>query len=373
MLHLLKYRLKSSIGNRQSMFWALFFPIILGTLFNFTIGKMNDGDLATIPVAIVKEEQEKVFTSFLKEMEDSDSKIVSVKEMDEDQALAALEEKEIKGIFYAGEKVSLSVSGKGMEESILETILESYMDGINVMTNVAAVHPEGLNDAMTSMYDYQGLVESVSLTGKTINGNIQYFFALIAMACLYGCFLGADTAFELQANLTTLGARRCVAPIHKLKMIVADMIGTFIIHFTNLMLLLLYLRYILKIGFDGQMGKMVLVVLMGSIIGVSLGILVGSIGRMKENIKIGVLLGVSMISSFLSGLMIGNMKDLIEKNAPIINRLNPAALIADAFYCINVYDNPARFSRNLWTLGALSMVMIVGSYLLVRRERYDSI
>lgn len=373
MLHLLKYRLKSSLGNRQSMFWALFFPIILATLFYFTIFKMEEGDMTTIPVALVEKEQGEVFTDFLLEMEKNDSHIISVKEMDEDQALKALEEKEVKGVFYAGEKVSLSVSNKGIEESILESILKSYVDGANVMENVANLHPEGMGDAIASMNDYQSLVESVSLKGESTNGNIQYFFALIAMACLYGCFLGVVTAFELQANLTTLGARRCVTPIHKLKMIVVDMIGTLILHFTNLMLLLLYLRYVLKIGFDGQMGKMVLVVFMGCIIGVSMGILIGSIGRMKEGIKIGIMLGSSMICSFLSGLMIGNMKDIIEKNAPVINRLNPAALISDAFYCINVYDDPLRFSRNLWTLGALSIMMLVGAYLLVRRERYDSI
>ena len=39
----------------------------------------------------------------------------------------------------------------------------------------------------------------------------------------------------------------------------------------------------------------------------------------------------SMVCSFLSGLMNNTMKDLVEKNMPVINRINPAALISDAF------------------------------------------
>lgn len=376
MLHLLKNSLRCNIRNTTSMFWALLFPIILGTMFYFTIYKMDETDFTTIPVAVVNDkdtEQSKAFLDFLSEMEKDDSQIIEVEDMKEDQALKALEDKKVKGIFYAGDKLSLSVSEKGMEESILQSLLESYLDSSNLMMNVAATHPEKMNEALSSMNDYQNLVESVSLKGKTMNNNIQYFFTLIAMGCLYGCFLGIIPAFNLQANLTALAARRCIAPTHKLKMIVVDMFGTFIIHFLNMIILLLYLRYILGIGFDGQMGKMILVTFMGSVIGVSLGILVGSIGKIKESYKLGIMLGVSMVCSFLSGLMIGEMKDILEKHAPVVNRLNPAALISDAFYCINVYDDPARFARNLWTLGVMSALMLAASYWVIRRERYDSI
>ena len=118
---------------------------------------------------------------------------------------------------------------------------------------------------------------------------------------------------------------------------------------------------------------MLLISFLGSLIGVSLGIFVGSMGRMKEGIKIGIILGISMICSFLSGLMNGTMKDIVEKHAPFINRINPAALISDAFYCINVYDDMARYYRNLITLVIMSILLITASFLLIRRERYDSI
>ena len=118
---------------------------------------------------------------------------------------------------------------------------------------------------------------------------------------------------------------------------------------------------------------MLLISFLGSLIGVSMGIFVGSLGKMKEGIKIGIILGISMVCSFLSGLMNNTMKDLVEKNAPFLNRINPAALISDAFYCINVYNDPARYYRNVLTLAGMSAALVFASFLLIRRNRYDSI
>ena len=104
-----------------------------------------------------------------------------------------------------------------------------------------------------------------------------------------------------------------------------------------------------------------------------MGLFVGSLGKLSEGIKVAVILAISMVCSFLAGLMNSNMKDLVEKHAPIINRINPAALISDAFYCINVYDDTARYYRSLATLAVMCVVLVMASFFMVRRERYDSI
>lgn len=94
---------------------------------------------------------------------------------------------------------------------------------------------------------------------------------------------------------------------------------------------------------------------------------------MGEAMKIGLFLGISMVASFLSGLMIGGIMDLIEKHAPIVNRLNPAALIADAFYCVCIYEDMDRYVRDLSLLAGMSLVFAFVAFLSVRRVRYDSI
>ena len=202
---------------------------------------------------------------------------------------------------------------------------------------------------------------------------MQFFYALVAMACMYGAFIGFGVAITLQANLTSLAARRCVTPTHKLTLILSEMLSAFVLHFFNVVILLLYLRYILKLDFHGQTTEMLLISLIGSMIGVSMGVFVGSFGKMKEGAKIGILLGISMVCSFLAGLMNAEMKYTVEQHAPFINRINPAALISDAFYCINVYNDQARYSRSLFTLLVMCAVLLAASFYMVRRERYDNI
>ena len=268
---------------------------------------------------------------------------------------------------------SLTVNAHGIPESILQSVLESYHNNLHTIRSILKEHPSGILAGLSQMADTQELVQELSLGGKTIDGNSQFFYALIAMACLYGCFIGFGSAITLQANLTALAARRCVTPTHKLKLIVSEQIASFLIGYVDVIILLFYLRNILKLDFQGQMGRMLLISLFGSLIGVSIGIFVGSFGKMSEGIKVSIILAISMVCSFLSGLMNSSMKDLVEKHAPVINRINPAALISDAFYCINVYNDTARYYRNLVTLAVMSAAFVMASFLLIRRNRYDSI
>lgn len=374
MLHLLKYNLKVKLKNFGMTFWPLAFPLILGTLFYFAFGNISDADFQTIPVAVVEKAQaDQVFLMFLDQIEGGEDKLLSVEEMTDEQAQEKLGAKKVSGIYYVGAEPTLTVASNGIEESILQSVLYSYENARSTVRNMLKIHPEGIFDGLRAMLRRQNSVQELSLGGRTIDGNVQFFYALIAMGCLYGCFIGFGAAISLQANLTALAVRRCVTPTHKLKLVLSEQIVSFFLGYVDVVILLLYLRYVLKLDFQGQMGRMLVICFLGSLIGVSMGIFVGSLGKMKEGVKIGIILGISMVCSFLAGLMNNTMKDIVEKHAPFINRINPAALISDAFYCINVYDDPARYHRSLITLAVMGVVLVTASFLLIRRERYDSI
>lgn len=374
MLHLLKYNVKVKLKNFGMTFWPLAFPLILGTLFYFAFGNISDADFQTVPVAVVEEAHaDQVFLAFLDQIEGGEDKLLSVEKMTDEQAQDKLEAKKVSGIYYVGAEPTLTVASNGIEESILQSVLYSYENARSTVRNMLKIHPEGIFDGLRAMLRQQNSVQELSLGGRTIDGNVQFFYALIAMGCLYGCFIGVGTAIRLQANLTALAARRCVTPTHKLKLVLSELISSFLLGYVDVVILLLYLRYVLKLDFQGQMGRMLVICFLGSLIGVSMGIFVGSLGKMKEGVKIGIILGISMVCSFLAGLMNNTMKDIVEKHAPFINRINPAALISDAFYCINVYDDLARYHRSLITLAVMGVVLVTASFLLIRRERYDSI
>lgn len=374
MFHLMKYNLMVKIKCINVIFWPLMFPLILATLFYFAFGTMEEADFETVQTIVVEEtDADTVFLEFLETMEEEENHLIEIRKMSRQEALSALEEKKASGIYFVGERPALTVAGSGIPESILQSLLESYENGKQTLQMIAEKHPEGLSQAIERMGEYEELVKQVSLGGRTTDGNAQFFYALVAMACLYGAFIGMDAALNIQANLSPLAARRCVTPTHKLKLILAEMLSCFLLHYVNVLILLAYLRYVLKMSFQGQMPQMLLISLIGSMIGVSMGIFVGSLGKMGEGIKVGILLGISMTGSFLAGLMSADMKYLVERNAPFVNRINPAAVITDAFYCINVYDDPVRFTRSLITLSGMCVILTLVSFLLIRRERYDSI
>ena len=375
MLKQMKYALLTKLRNPSIVFWPFLFPLALATLMYFAIGQMDQADFETVPAAVVVEEEGEAVDSFLPFVDamDESSGLIRAEKMTEEAALKALEKGEAEGIFYVGNDVRLTVSGNGCPESILQSVLASYQSGEEAVKDIARLHPEGMQDALEKMKEYDTAVNQVSLGGTTIDGNVQIFYALIGMACLYGCFIGFGCALWLQANLTALAARRCVAPVHRLKLILTEFGAGFLVHFANMIVLLAYMRYVLKLEFTGSFAEMTGLVLVGSMFGVSMGIFVGSLGKVGEGIRIGSLLGISMSLSFLAGLMDASVKDAVEQHAPVLSRVNPAALISDALYCINVYDAPERFADNMVILIIMSALMVGGAFLIVRRERYGSI
>lgn len=371
MMHLLKYLLIQTVREKENMFWALMFPIVLGTFFYFSFGSGDMGeDMEAIPVAVVREAEDHAFMTFLDEM---DGGILKVSEMTEDKAQAALKGGKVAGIFHAGDTLSLTVGSSGISESILKSLLDTYQKNAAMMERIAEEYPERMQDALQSLGEYRTMTTAVSPGGKTHDNNVMYFFALIGMACLFGAFLGLQSIYDMKPNLSALGARQSITPTHRLKLILCDLIVVFVIHYINILLVVAYLRFVLKINLGDNIAALLSVCLLGSMIGVAYGIMIGCLKKVDKGVKIGIVVGSSLFFSFLAGMMVGNMKDIIERSCPVVNRLNPAAVLSDAFYCMAVYDSPERFLRNIITMVIMAVLFVTIAFLGIRRERYDSI
>jgi len=373
--HLIKYRMLQTIRKKSQMFWALAFPIILGTFFYISFGSGEMGeDMEAVPTALVIQDKDsdtaKAFTEYMDRL---DGSAVQITYMTDEEAEKALRQDKVEGIFYCTEEPALTVAGSGISQSILKSLLDSYCKNASMIMSVAREHPQGLSAAAEAMEDWQEMTESFSVKGRTMDSNISYFFALIAYACLSGAFLGAQSSVDSQADISALGARRSVTPTHKIQLILTDMLVLFFIHFCNVGILTGYIRFGLGIRLGGDVCAILLTICMGSMIGISIGMVLGCIRRLSFGGKMGMCVCFTLIPGFLAGLMFGQMKDVIEHHCPLVNRLNPAAVLSDAFYCIGVYDNPERLMRNLLILGMMSAVAVLAAWLLVRRECYDSI
>ena len=415
MLHLMKYRLRLCLRDRSSMFWGLCFPLLLSTLFYFTImqGGKDTSVLEPVKVAFVSCEagsdgntaddsngqadvdlqagsEGQTDNGFADFIHGLDGDTLQVTDMSGKKADHALRTGKVTGIFTDGDPCSLKIAGNDIEENVLKSLLNAYNRNADTVSTIKKEQAEkmaaaggigNLEGDGSSAADSSSLADdsshsythTVTLGGHSMDGNMQYFFALIAMTCLYGCFLGLNAALESRANLSPLGLRRSVTPTHKLKLVLSDMLVTFFMQTLNLLVLLLFLTRILGLDLGGSFGEILFVCAIGSMFGVSLGILTGSAGNWSEGVKIAILVSTCLILSFLAGLMVGDMKDIIEQHIPILNRINPAAVIADALYCLVIYEAPDRLHTDLILLGCMTAGFILLSFFAVRREHYDSL
>lgn len=395
----MKYRLRLCLRDRSSMFWGLCFPLLLSTLFYFTImqGGKDTSVLEPVKVAFVSCEADSSFSDFIHGL---DGDTLQVTDMSRKKADHALRTGKVTGIFTDGDPCSLKIAGNDIEENVLKSLLNAYNRNADTVSTIKKEQAEKLaaaggsslaagssmvdgssaaagslagDDNLLADDNSHSYTHTVTLGGHSMDGNMQYFFALIAMTCLYGCFLGLNAALESRANLSPLGLRRSVTPTHKLKLVLSDMLVTFFMQTLNLLVLLLFLTRILGLDLGGSFGEILFVCAIGSMFGVSLGILTGSAGNWSEGVKIAILVSACLILSFLAGLMVGDMKDIIEQHIPILNRINPAAVIADALYCLVIYEAPDRLHTDLILLGCMTAGFILLSFFAVRREHYDSL
>ena len=80
-----------------------------------------------------------------------------------------------------------------------------------------------------------------------------------------------------------------------------------------------------------------------------------------------------MFFSFLAGMMGITMKYTVDKNIPILNKLNPVNMITDGLYSLYYYSTNNRYFFNILSLVIFSVIFTLFSYILLRRQRYVSI
>lgn len=375
------YRLKRLIRCRIDFFWSFFFPLILGTMFALSFGKIvKDGDsLDKIPVSIIRGEGEAValFNPVAASVDFLDIQKVD----DEKEALKKLEDGDIAGIIYVDDTISLSVLEEGLESSILKTFLDEFLQYTSAITTILTEHPEKMQDPKKIQEVVSSIQEKISditytkqkALGKDLSSFVQYFYSLFAMCLMFGCFPGVTCACDLQANLSAVGARRNVSAAKKPQMLLADFLASVFVQILSGIILLFYLNTILKINLGSDYLHILLIIAVGSLIGIASGVFIGSFSKISFGMKTAIVLCFSMASCFLSGLMIANIKFWMETHAPIINRINPAALITNCFYSLNALDSMDTYYSNILILALEAAALCVASFFMTRRLKHASI
>ena len=373
--HNLKYEVLSGLRVKEVLFWLILFPIVLGTLFKVAFSNIYQEYtlFSTVPVAVVETTQQPMLHTVLDSLESNEEPLFSVTYTDKETALSLLEKKEIDGILYAGDTLSLSVAGNGVEQTIIKSFAEQYYLQETIIRQTIQTAPEKTEAVIAALNNTIVGNQKISMTTGNTDYTTNYFYNLLAMVAMFGSITGLHIAIAQQGNLSPLGARKCCSPTPKSISLIAGLIGSYILQSICMVIAVTYLVVVLKINFVGSLPLIYLSAIVSGILGVSLGFMVGSFGRLQENAKTGIAMTVSMLSCFCSGLMVSNIRPYLAEHVPFFHSINPASLISDLFYCLNLYSDYQQYFYKLATILVMAVVFTAIGFLLTRRRKYASL
>lgn len=402
------YMIKIMVRGKVTIFWTLVFPLLLATFMHMAFGNIYEQDemFRNIKVAVVTEDESiNGLNYMLDALSEGDDALLAVTRMSERDAEKALADDEVEGIIYTDD-VRLTVAESSVNASILETVLSEYKqyehaimdiykDGNELKGDMSAGSTELEGDmpadgigfehymaGASGVDDMSELVKKLSdqktyYTEKASTEGSQniynnYFYAIFAMSCLFASLSSIGMMNNLQANVSATGKRKNVSPQRKMTFVLAEFAALLLIHFVVEVVSFIYMSFI-GVDFGDRIWEILLTLFVGCFIGLALGIIVGAISRLAEGTKIGIVIGISMVMSIMSDLCINGLKYEIQQHVPIINKLNPAALISDSFYALNVYSDHRVFAENIVIMTVEAVVLITVGILMVRRNRYASV
>lgn len=372
------YKVKGIIRSRTGMFWFLCFPIFLGAVFNLVFPNLADEEqYAEIPVGIVVEEENEELRNVLEEITISKQQhMFKIKEYDAKKlAEEALKKEEIRGyIRINGQDIHLTVKNSDIYATIVKSVLDQYKQNSVLIEAVMREHPERVERLVQEIFaDNVVEIREISLKGQDKDPYSQYFYAALAMAALFASMAGLANGMEIQADLSSLGARRNVAPTKKGQQVVIDFLATFFIYCILMTIVVLVYHILFKRDFGDNLLFVLGAVWVGSFNGIAAGEMIAVMVKGSKQKKDGMVTAYFMLSSFLAGLQWGNITYLLEKHCPVVNRINPATLLVNAIKSMAVFGDYRQYAINLVSLFLIGVLFLVISMLKLRRTRYASL
>ena len=371
---------------KVSIFWTLVFPILLATFMYMAFGNIYEQDemFSNIKVAVVTEDESANGLNYMLDaLSDGDDALLSVTRLSESDAEKSLADEEVEGIIYTDD-VKLTVAESSVNASILETVLSEYKqyeharmdiykDGIGLQQYMSGTSGVGdMSNLVEKLSEQRSYYTEKASTEGSQNVYNNYFYAIFAMSCLFASLSSIEMMSNLQANVSATGKRKNVSPQRKITFVLAEFAALLLIHFVVEVISFIYMSCI-GVDFGDRVWEILLTLFVGCFIGLAIGVIVGAISKLAEGNKIGIVIGISMVMSILSDLCINGIKYEIQQHVPIINKLNPAALISDSFYALNVYSDHQVFTENIVIMTIEAVVLIAVGILMVRRNRYASV
>ncbi|NLM75818.1 MAG: ABC transporter permease [Clostridiaceae bacterium] len=375
--HIFKNRFKCLTRDKITIFWTLMFPIVLALLFHLTLSNIGGSEIfQPINIAVVDNYHYKNNENFKKVLNDAstgEDRLFNLTVTSKEEADILLENKDVEGYIEMDPQISLIVKKSGLTQSIIKNFLDNYLQTFSAVETILSENPAKQQELFEALGNYRTYIKEVPPAKAKLDVSLNFFYSLIAMACLYGCFFGLREITDIQADISPLAARINASPVHKLKAFLSSSFASLVIHIIEIGAFLAFLVFVLKIDFGENTGFVILTSLTGSITGVSYGAFISALVKKSENVKVAILISTIMTWSFLAGMMHPDMKYVITKHVPFLSWINPVNLLADSYFSLYFYDNLSKYAMNTIVLFLFAVLFCSGTYFIVRRRKYASL
>ena len=445
---MMKYEIRRNFRTKEVIIWMILFPVVLGTLYKFTMGNLGKNNLySTVPAAVVENEKDQLFHWIMDAMnngtfsEENDptnggeKPLMNLIYTDEANAIEMLKNGDVKGIIYidppdekakadpqnqkmaeimeminqmaadgtltkyldpesnnyvsyflndgtgdfiTNTKLSVMFKNNGSDQSMIKRMSDMYMNMQEASRQMASnttmsEDGEGFGDISKAMSSDVPYIKEMELTKGDTDSFLIYMYNLIAMVGIFGSMSGLTIAQNLQANLSDQAARRSCSGMPKIKQVLADLLAYYISHSLCVILTVTFITLVLRVNFGDRLPLVYLGGILGGIMGVSFGYFVGAIGKMSYGAKAGIIMALNMTLCFMSGLMVPGIKAMIIKYIPILNDINPVAIVADSFYYLSVDADLTRFWKKMAAVCIITLFFVLFGFLMTRRTKYASL
>ena len=380
MLQSFKYEFLRIIRTKDMMFWSIAFPVLLGTFMYIAFSSLGDFQgFEPIPVAIVVEAEDsamsEAFDQVLEVLASGEEAILAPTHMRMEEANVQLDEGEIVGIYIVKEdEVSLKLANQGMNQSILMMITDRFIQFQSTIETIAEKGVDLVPGAMENMMTEININHESDIGRGALNFAEYNIMIFLVLTVFMGANHGVRKSLEFQANRSPLAARRSVSPTKKIKGLIPQLIASVIMQTIYGAMGLAYFMFVLGLDFGTDIHLVILALLVGSTTAISMGMLIGAAVRKVDLTGLdGILTGVTVALCFLAGMMGVDFRIMVRNAVPILDRINPATMLADALYSLSSFDDYRIYITSLVGLSITTVIFLSVSAILLRRKNYDSI
>ena len=320
--------LKDAYRARSTIFWMIFFPLLFMICMNFAFAGFRNVEERHIVLGVDAQHPQLRGLRYMDEGLD----LISLKLLSEEEAVAALEKKEITA--FVREDLDLDISQDGMEQQIARSVINEYRQISHLLSSSIQ-----LGDVLKGQEAIENKIQERLLVIAQSSENMlqtekaeldefqRIFYTVLACFSLYGYFGASETTGLFQANQSTLAQRNVIAPQRKGRGVITGVLMALVGTALSVILQLLLVEYGLGLNLIHYLLPSVLILLMGGLFGIALGIFFGTL-KISPGAKTLVGIVVFNALAFLSGMMGMAIPNFLQKKLPWLLKLNPLSIIS---------------------------------------------